>query len=221
MRERVVAQLANVDEALAAQVAAGLGIDVPAPLPVALAREIEPEVDVSPALSLRAHPGDGSIRTRRVAILISDGMEGESARSMHAGLADAGAVPRFVAARLGAVQPEDGEAIEAEATLETAPAVLFDAMILPGGARANQAFEKDGHALDFVKAQYRHGKPILAFGDADRLLDCAGIRRASPENADPGVLVFDVSDTPRALTAFTEAIAHHRYYERESDPPLA
>ena len=35
--------------------------------------EVTPEVTASPALSLFARPGDGSIRTRRVAILVADG----------------------------------------------------------------------------------------------------------------------------------------------------
>ena len=60
--------------------AAGLGIrEMPAPMPKVLTRDVTPEVTVSPALSLFARPGDGSIRTRRVAILVADGCDGEAA----------------------------------------------------------------------------------------------------------------------------------------------
>src|SRR5690606_15399277 len=78
VRERMVAGLLNVSRTLAEQVAQGLGMDLPAPLPRALERPQPPEVDASPALSLMARPGDGGIRTRKIAILVADGMEGTS-----------------------------------------------------------------------------------------------------------------------------------------------
>ena len=40
---------------------------------------LTPEVTTSPALSLFARPGDGSIRARRVAILVADGCDGSAA----------------------------------------------------------------------------------------------------------------------------------------------
>ena len=58
--------------------------ETPAPLPRALKRVPKPEVEVSPALSLFARPGDGSIRTRRVAIMVADGVAGVAARTLHA-----------------------------------------------------------------------------------------------------------------------------------------
>ena len=65
IRERVVSQLVNVDAALAAAVAEGLGIEVPPAQPLASTRKTKSEVKESPALSLLARPGDGTIRTRR------------------------------------------------------------------------------------------------------------------------------------------------------------
>src|SRR4029434_9339320 len=79
VRERMVSGLMNVAAELAESVAAGLGIrEMPAPMPKVLTRAVTPEVSVSPALSLLARPGDGSIRTRRVAILVADGCDGDS-----------------------------------------------------------------------------------------------------------------------------------------------
>ena len=81
IRERMVSGLMNVAAELAEAVAAGLGIrEMPAPMPKVLTRDVTPEVSVSPALSLFARPGDGSIRTRRVAILVADGCDGAVAR---------------------------------------------------------------------------------------------------------------------------------------------
>ena len=106
-------------------------------MPRALERPRKPEVESSPALSLFARPGDGGIRTRRIAILVADGIDGEAVKALHAGLLEAGAVPRIVGARLGQVNTEQGDAIDVEVTLETGPAVLYDALAVPGGSRSS------------------------------------------------------------------------------------
>jgi len=97
--------------------------------------------------------------------------------------------------------------------------VLFDAVVLPGGASAVEAMVANGIVLEFVKDQFRHCKPILALGDASRLLDAAGIPPALPTGEpDPGVLRAEAVDD-RTLQAFGDAIARHRHYGRETDPP--
>src|SRR3569623_3064850 len=119
------AALANVDDDLAERVAEGLGMAVPEPLPRALKRLPKPEIQRSPALSLIARPGDGSIRTRRVAIFVADGVDGAAAQALHAGLLAHGADPRYEGARLGTVTGADGVAIEVDATFENMPSVLY------------------------------------------------------------------------------------------------
>jgi catalase len=105
IRERVVSMLLKLSQALSEQVARDLGMDEPPPpMPKALQRNVTPEVVVSPTLSLFARPGDGSIRTRRIAIMIADGVDGPTATTLHAALAAEGAVPRYVGPRLGAVK---------------------------------------------------------------------------------------------------------------------
>ena len=192
IRKRMVASLANVADELVEGVAEGLGMEVPAPLPQALERPRKPEVETSPALSLFARPGDGGIRTRRIAILVADGIDGEAVKALHAGLLEAGAVPRIVGARLGQVETEQGEAIDVEVTLETGPAVLYDALAVPGGHEAMQALGNVGHALEFVKDQYRHCKPILAMEDGKALVENAGVpARLESGEPDPGLLLLD------------------------------
>jgi catalase len=164
VRARVLSMLANVADELVERVAAGLGMKVPKPMPRAIKRVPPPEVEVSPALSLFALPGDGSIRTRRVAILVADGIDGPGATTLHEGLTKLGAIPRYVAARLGAVTTESGEAIDVEVTFEAMPSVLFDAVALPDGKAAAKTLGNVGQALEFLKDQDRHAKPILALG---------------------------------------------------------
>ncbi|HEV7914528.1 MAG TPA: catalase, partial [Albitalea sp.] len=101
IRERMLASLANASPQLAAAVAEGLGMELPAPLPRALETPPSPEVTQSPALSLMARPGEGGIRTRKIAILVAHGVEGASLGKLVSALVAAGAVPRLVAARLG------------------------------------------------------------------------------------------------------------------------
>jgi catalase len=221
IRQRVVAMLANVDADLAAQLAAQLGMPVPDPLPRAIAKTPKPEVTKSPSLSLYARPGDGSIQTRRIAILVADGVNGADAQTLHAGLAEQGAVPRYIGARLGAVQTEDDVALEVEVTLETMPSVLFDAVAVLGGKHAVTQLGNMGHALEFIKDQYRHAKPILAVGEGAALIENAGASARLPSGKpDPGVLVVEPdASLAEALPDFIRAIARHRHHEREMDPP--
>jgi len=96
-------------------------------------------------------------------------------------------------------------------TLETAPSALWDASVLPSGDDALGAI---GQALEFIKDQYRHCKPILAMGSRSAVLTAAGIPTSLPDGcADPGLVM---GDDPRAFTA---ALALHRVFERETDPP--
>jgi catalase len=221
IRERVVSMLANVAAELAEGVATGLGIDVPEPMPKVLSRVAKPEVTTSRALSLLARPGDGGVKTRRIAILVADGVDGASLAALHTTLSGAGAVPRFVGARLGQVQSSSGEALDVEVSMEAAPSVLFDALVLPDGAEAIEALGHAGHALEFLKDQYRHCKPILLLGAAADLLEKAGVDARTPSGKpDPGLLHFKAADVTEATTAFMAAIGKHRHFLREADPPL-
>jgi catalase len=220
VRQRMVASLANVDAGLAETLARELGMECPAPLPRALKDAPAPEITRSPPLSLFSNPGDGRIRTRRIAILVADGVDGEGAKALHAGLAKEGAVPRYVGARLGAVSTIEGDTLDAEVTFETMPSVLFDAVAVLDGKAAVEALGGSGQALEFLKDQYRHAKPMLALGAAADLLEKASIARTLPSGEpDPGILVGKGMTAAKALPDFVKAIARHRHPEREMDPP--
>ena len=221
VRERVVAMIANVDAGLAGLLASDLGMKaVPPALPKVLKRVPRPEVEASPALSLFALPGDGSIRTRRIAILVADGVAGDAALALHSRLAQEGAVPRFVGPRLGTVKTQGGDPLEIEVTIETMPSVLFDAVAIPGGPDAVKTLGNLGHALEFLKDQYRHAKPILALGAGTTLLEKASIPAAlSSGKPDPGLILGKDGEAAKTIPVFLKAIARHRHHEREMDPP--
>ena len=220
IRERVVAMLANVDAGLADTLAAQLGMERPEPMPKALKRSPRPEVERSPALSLFARPGEGGIRGRRIAILVADGVDGAAARALHEGLTKQGAVPRYIGPRLGAARTESGDALEVEVTLETMPAVLFDALAVPGGKDAVKVLGSVGHALELIKEQYRHAKTILALGAGADLVENAGVPATLPTGApDPGVLIGRHAGAGDFIATFAAAVAKHRHHDREMDPP--
>jgi catalase len=217
IRKRMVAGLRNVAEELAEGVAEGLGLKLPDALPRVLARAPRAEVASSDALSLFARPGDGEIKTRRVAILVANGVAGPPLMRLHEELAKRGAVPRFVGAMLGTVESASGEPIDVEISIDASPAVVYDAVVLPDGKGAVDRLSQLGQAMEFIKDAYRHCKPILALGASGALLDSAGIWETLPGGEpDPGVLHFD--DGSRALEALVAAIAKHRHYERETRP---
>ena len=218
VRARMVSGLRNVADELATAVAHGLGMDeLPAPMPKATTRDVRPEVETSPALSLLARPGQTGIAARRIAILVADGCDSAPLTRLAERLMAEGAVPRFVGQRLGAVAAASGKALEADASLENSPAVLFDAVVLPGGDKAVAALGRDGRALEFLKDQYRHCKAIYARAGGGSLLEAAGIPVNLPDGAaDPGVIVGDAAaDVDR----FVAAVEAHRHFARETDPP--
>ena len=131
-----------------------------------------------------------------------------------------GAVPRVLGVKLGAVRTSGSPALEIEVSIETAPSVLWDALIVFGTADKSHPLVASGHAKEFLKDQYRHCKPILVLGTAQSLLAAAGIPAELPsKKPDPGLMVSPDIKGQRGLQEFVKAVAKHRHFERETDPP--
>jgi catalase len=215
IRERVLSLLRNVDEDLATAVAAGIGMPLPEPAPRALAEPPEPELTVSGRLSIAAFPGEGGARTRKVAIFVANGVEADTVRELQAALFQAGAVARLVGPRIGPfADGAGGEGLDADASFENEPGPLFDAVAVPPGVL--EALKTDGRAGEFLQNQFRHNKPMLVLGDGVALLEGAGILR-DPEDF---ALIAGDEWQPSLAERFIVAIARHRNYAREKDPPL-
>jgi catalase len=217
----VIAQLRNVTDELARAVAKGIGItDLPEPLPKVLQKTPKVEIERSGALSLLARPGEEGIKTRKVAILIAPGVDGKTALAVHRALAEQGAVPRLIGTRLGQVRGTGDEPLDVEISMETAPSAVWDALVIPGGAGAAASLSESGHALEFLKDQYRHCKPIMLIGEARALLTKANIPEKLPSKEDdPGLLLVGENRVASVMTAFVDALAKHRHFGRETDPP--
>src|SRR5580693_3147155 len=122
IRVRMISSLLNVSKSLASKLASDLGIELPDPMPRVVKSASKPEITASPALSLKALPGDGSIATRKIAIVLADGIDADPITHLIDSLTAAGAVTRLIASRLGTVRSKDGELLVIDATLENSPA---------------------------------------------------------------------------------------------------
>jgi catalase len=218
VRERMVSGLMNVSPQLGEAVAAGLGLpEVPPPMPKVLRRDVKAEVTKSPALSLFARPGDGKISARRIAVLVADGADLSALEGLLERLTAGGAVARLLGPRLGRLTAAAGESIAIDAPIDAAPSVLWDGVVVPDG-RSSAALTADGRAAEFVKDQFRHCKPILAIGSGQDLLKKAGIPLALPDGGpDPGLILSSADGIDEE--GFVAALAKHRHFARETDPP--
>ena len=159
-------------------------------------------------------------RSRRVAILVADGVDAKALRQLAAKLTASGAVPRVVGSTLGGVDARNGGGrVEVDAGIDASPSVLFDAVVIPDGSEAAGRMSEDGRMLEFLKDQHRHCKPMLVLGSGAELLDKAGIPHRLPtDEHDPGLLLGGDEEGTLA-DAFLSLLALHRQFDRESDPP--
>ena len=206
IRMRVVSMLRNASEALAADVAAGLGMPLPEAMPRAFEGTVEAEVPRSPALSMLARPGEGGIRTRRVALLVADGSRTRDVERVQAYLTALGAMVRVVGPHVGLLQTEEGDTLDADASLENEPGVLFDGLAVAGGEAAANLLASDARALEHVRDAYRHGKPLLLVGEGSAVWEAAGIATTA---GDAGLIVAEAPDDD-ALEAYAIALAGPR-----------
>ncbi len=225
IRQRMVDNLAHVDEKLARRVAEPLGIgepDAKAAAGYAGFREyrIELPIDESPALRMSDGSADGVVRTRKVAILVADGVDSASLKPIRDALEQAGAQCKVVGPKLGTVASASKRQIDIDMTFTNTASVMFDAVLVPAGAEGAAALAAQGDAVHFVLEAYKHCKAICAVGEGVQLLATLGI---TPEGEAPaGVVVAetpvtnlgDATAATRIAQDFIAAIAKHRHWDR-------
>ena len=225
IRQRVVDNLAHVDSKLARKVAEGLGIAAPDAKAAAgragfRDKRTRMPLESSPALSMEPAPngnGNGpSIATRKVAILVATGVEVGAMKAIQQALADAGASSRIVSDHLGFVATSSGQQLAVDHTFTNMPSVMFDAVLVPGGAASAQVLTRNGDAVHFVLEAYKHCKAICVIGEGAQLLRSLGIGAGEGGPAIPGVVIGKNDPPGRAQLAqdFIAAIAKHRHWLR-------
>jgi catalase len=240
IRERMLFLLAQIDRTLANKVAQGLGLSVPTKLdkPINMnvpadgePRKFQPKratqaVETSPTLSMVENPNfpKETIKTRKIAFLVADGFDDSAVAEMKQALLTAGAIACTVAPRLGMLTGTNGEIVKADFSFLTGSSVLFDAVYVPGGEASVTSLKSEPEAVNFLMEAYKHCKPIAASGAGVGLLENAGLAKGSTLNKSaeeshtdklPGIIIRPASDAAGIGGDFIEAIAQHRFWERE------
>ncbi|MFJ7313865.1 catalase HPII [Pseudomonas sp. NPDC098747] len=195
--------LANIDLELAKRVAANLGLPAPTKGTVEARKT---SFDHSPALS-QANLLPENIKTRKVAILAANGVDGAAIDAMKKALAAEGAHAKLLGPTSAPVKTADGKSLPVDASMEGMPSVIFDAVFVPGGAASIKALSGDGVALHYVLEAYKHLKAIALHGEAKQLLDVLKLE------ADAGLL--EGKDVGALTKPFFAAIGQHRVWARE------
>lgn len=209
IRERIVDLLTHVDHDLAKAVAANLGIALSAEQ---LSRKLPKPVnglEKDPALSLYAQ-GKQVVKSRRVALLVADGVSGKSVEDVCKALKSEGVHPQILAPHMGVVVSEEGKEIMVDGAIDGTPSVLVDAVIFPDGEQSLKMLEKNGAAKYCLRQAYKHLKPLGLVGEAKRMLKAAGL---SEDSQDAGLVLE--SDAQKLMKPFIEAMKQHRIWARE------
>jgi catalase len=212
VRARMISLLSEVDINLASRVAKALNIVV-TPKP---AKKMWKKLLASPALSM-ANSAKNSIKTRKVAILVANGVDRQSIIDMKATLEKAGAHAFILAEHLGSVLTTDHEEILIDYSIASMPSVMFDAVFIPDGEQNIASLLRCSKAILFLLESYKHGKSIAVMTDGQKIL--TGLSIACDEDAitslPEGVIAARKNSKLADIAKdFIAAIAQHRHWTR-------
>ena len=159
--------LNNVDFDLAKQVAINVGGVVP-DKPV----RPNPGHKTIRLSQLDFMPKEPTIKSRRIAILVADGFNLGEVQAIRAALKAGMASTWIIGPRRGPVYPDGeevgrGKGYSADHHYESQRSTLFDAVIIPGGAKHAQALANNGRTVHWVREAFGHLKPIGALGEGE------------------------------------------------------
>jgi catalase len=172
IRERMVAHLLDIDDAMASKVAQNLGL---AQLPRVAPTAVTPRQDLkpSPALSILRN-GPKSFEGRKLGVLVTEGADARVMMALQNAVAAQKAVLEIIAPVVGGVTLNDGSCIPADQMIKGAPSVLYDAVALLVSHQGAAELAKIPEAQDFVTDAYTHRKFIAYTAGAESLIARAG-----------------------------------------------
>jgi catalase len=204
IRARMVGGLRNVDEDLAASVAAGLGLELPEKIKPA--REPIAGLPPSPALSIIVN-GPGSLAGRKLGVLITDGADVGLLDQLRTAAEAEQVVVEIVAPTVGGVTGSDGKLIAADQKIDGGPSVLYDAVAILTSAEGVETLAGHPAARDFVTDAYAHAKFVGYTAAANSLLAAVGLA----DRLDDGFIALDDVDPAN----FLGRCAPLRYWDRQ------
>jgi len=225
IRERMVGQLAFIDDTLANKVAEKLGVKVkklkqpnqsipadadPAELQ---SEEREPKTRVSEALSMKNTIKD-TIKSRKIGFIAANGADGTLLNGLKTKLEAEGAKVELIAPSLAPIKTTDGSLIPKH-SLTSIASVCFDALYISAGEKSAQELmgpENKHLSLRFINEAYKHCKAIYFGNGTDALYDNSNI--AMKQHEDPAVIVEKDGGSDEQ---FIKAVAAHRVWELEQE----
>jgi catalase len=201
VRVRMLGQLANVDEAIAKRVAAGLGYEGPIVKPPTTVA-VRTDLAASPMLSILAK-FKPTLKGRLVGCLVADGTDAKQVVALEAAAEKMGAQLKVIAPKVGGAKGSDGGLIKADFQLAGGSSVLFDTVVLLLSKDGAAMLVKEAAAVAFVHDAFAHLKVIGHSEAAQPLLDKAGIV------PDAGIV------SASALDAYLAIASQGRVWDRE------
>ncbi|KAI0702432.1 catalase [Cytidiella melzeri] len=198
----------------------------------------------SPLSQLYYVPKQPTIKSRRIAILVADGFNMAQVEALRAAIKAGSATSWVIGPRRGWVYP-DGAVVGsgkggvwADHHYEGQRSTLYDAFIIPGGAKSAQALAQNGRTIHWVREAFGHCKAIGAIGEGVAFLREAvmlpGIEYQTNLNSSNVVTSLGVvtvgqvdltsiaadsvsisSSDKGFVSQFANEVSKHRCYERE------
>ncbi len=219
IRKRELAILYQVDQQLAQEVGKNLGLEAPKELDeltLKFARQNhpnypikpkKPEVEKSEALSMAVKHGEGTIKSRKVAFLLDEGVSIASIQKMEDALKAEGASAVYIASHVGEIKSKEGQSITIQHSYLTDVSVCFDAFYTPDGDSVNK-LEKNPDYIQFINEGFRHCKALAFAKGASKLIEKTMITK------DEAVLV---EGDGQWIEGFINSMKQHRLWSREMD----
>jgi catalase len=160
-----------------------------------------------------------TIRTRKVAFLVAEGVDADSVDTVKEALEAEGAVVELVAPRLGNLFAEDDTPFMIKKSFLTASSVFYDAVYIPAGTNSVATIAAEPEALHFINQAYKHCKAIAADAAARQVLEAAYFGKNLPDDADKETVLQEgivIAKPDVVAERFVDAIAQHRFWERET-----
>ncbi|WP_265442546.1 catalase [Flexivirga meconopsidis] len=207
VRAEVVANLRNVDEDFAQQIADGLGM----PLPKASKpfMPVRTDLPASPQLSILGNPPD-TFAGRKLGIVLTDGSDAKVLAALQRAVKSEKGTVELIAPKVGGVTLSDGTKQPADQLLKGAPSVLYDAVALIPSADGADQLSRDPAAKDFVNDAFNMYKFIGVGADSAPLFEAVGLEDRLDE-ACPTV------GTPAQAKSFVASLKALRFWERPVD----
>ena len=172
IREAMVGHLRHIEADLAKRVALGLALPrLPdAPKAAAPVQQMKP----SPALQIIGKM-KATLVGRAIGILIADGSDGPTIKTIQKAATDAGATVQIIAPKVGGAKLVDGSVLAADGQLAGTPSVLFDAVAVLLSDEGAKALSTESAAIDFVRDAFGHLKAIAVDEGGQALLNVAKV----------------------------------------------